>query len=383
MNTRAFAPQKTRIALFLVGGLGGGFASQGVPAIAAITRALADGFDVSVYSLLPPDAGFRPEGYRLHSPPRWLGTPLTKKLRWSWLAVRFLAAHRTRPYEVLFSYWAYPMGLFVVALAELVRRPSVVTTLGAETAAVPSIAYGHMRRPITRGLVLETCSRASIVVALSAQQRTNLHRHGLRRQDVRVIPFGVDRNLFQRKPTQRHPPLKILHVANLTEVKDQPTLIRAFSLLRRNLPATLRIVGPDHLDGKLQRMVAQLGLQQDVAFLGPLPYASIPAQYEWADMFVLTSLSEGQGSVLAEAAMSVVLQVSTPVGCVLDQGDDTAVIVRMADPDDIAHKIRAIAEDEKAWERKVSRARVWAEGHDLQWTVERLRGVINEASTRS
>ena len=368
-----------RIAIFLVGGLGGGFASQGVPAIAAITRALAKRFDITVYSLIPPRDDFRPAGYTVRSPPAWLGAPLTKKLRWPWLAAQFLAEHRKERYRALFSFWGYPMGLFVVALAKLVHRPSVVAILGAETASVPSIGYGMMRRPVSRWLVLQTCSRASVVVVLSDQQRTNLIRHGLRRKDLRVIPFGVDRSLFPRKTGEHHPPLKVLHVANLTAVKDQPTLIRGFGLLRRKMAAKLRIVGPDHLNGKLQRMVAELGLQDDVEFLGPLPYASIPAQYHWADLFALTSLSEGQGSVLVEAAMSGTLQVSTPVGCILDQGDDAAVLFRPGDPVDLANKIESITADQVDWERKVSRARAWAESHDLKWTVEQLTDVLDEA----
>ena len=368
--------------MFLVGGLGGGLAQDSIPVLSAITRGLADRFDTSVYSLIAPGAGFLPENYTMHSPPESLGHGPTKKLRWSWLATRFLREHQRRRYEALFSFWGYPMGLFVVALAKLVQRPSVISLLGAETASVPSIGYGQMRRPLSRRLVIETCSHASIVTVLSGQQRANLLRNGLRRDDVRVIPFGVDGTLFPRKRTEHRPPLKILHVANLTEVKDQTTLIRGFGLLRRELAAKLRLVGPDHMHGKLQQMVSELGLREDVEFLGALPYALIPAQYAWADMFVLTSLSEGQCVALAEAAMSGVLQVSTPVGWVLDQGDAAAVIVRPGDPRDLAAKIKGIAGDHAEWDRKVSRAHAWAEGHDLRWTVQQLGDAIDAAANR-
>lgn len=365
-----------RIAIFLVGGIGRGIALQGVPAITAVTGALARDFRVSVYSLSSPDPAFRPDGYALHAPPAWL-SGAAGKLRWSSLASQFLAEHRKDPYRVLFSFWGYPMGLFVVGLAKLVGKPSVITILGGETASLPSIGYGALRRPVTRRLVLATCARASAVVVLSSEQRETLRRHGLRRE-VEVIPFGVDRAMFKPQPKPLAPPLKILNVANLTAVKDQATLLRAFALLRRGMDARLRFVGPDHLNGALQRLAGELGLRDDVEFVGPVPYPDVPAHYRWADVFVLTSLAEGQCVALAEAAMSGVLLVGTRVGCVDDLGEGV-VVVRTGDPADVAAKLRAIASDREQWERKVASARAWAESRDLGWTVERLRGVIERA----
>lgn len=369
----------SRIAIFLVGGIGRGIALQGVPAVTALTEALARDFQVSVYSLHSPDPAFRPKGYTVHSPQSRLSGAFNK-LRWIHLASQFISEHRRDPYHALFSFWGYPMGSFVVALAALVRRPSVITIQGAETASVPSIGYGFLRHSTTRRLVLETCQRASAVVVLSSEQRETLRRNGLRRE-VEVIPFGVDRAMFEQKAKPVLPPLKILNVANLTAVKDQATLLRAFALLRRDTDARLRLVGPDQLNGALQRLAGELGLQDDVEFVGPVPYSDVPSHYQWADIFVLTSLSEGQCVGLAEAAMSGVLLVSTAVGCIPDVGEHGAVVVRMGDPADIAEKIRDIATDRSQWGRKVASARAWAEHHDFRWTVERVSSVIEAAAS--
>lgn len=370
------------LAIFLVGGIGAGIALEGVPAIMAVTAGLAKAFDVRVYSLLPPDPGFRPTGFSLYSPPRWLAGPAIKKLRWVYLAAHFLAEHARQPHDVLFSFWGYPMGTFAVALAKMVRKPSVITILGAEAASVPSIHYGSLRRPTTRRLVLETCSHASSLVVLSGQQRETLRGLGLRAK-MEVIPFGVDRAMFTRRRKSQLPPLKVLHVANLTAVKDQATLIRGFSIIRTKMLAKLRIVGPDQMNGQLQRLTASLGLEDDVEFVGAVPYAAIPAHYQWADVFVLTSLSEGQSVALVEAAMSGVLLVSTPVGCVEDLGEEAVVVVRAGDPVDLAAKVQAVASDRAQWEKKVTLAHAWAESHDLHWTVERLSTVIDQASSWS
>jgi glycosyltransferase involved in cell wall biosynthesis len=368
-----------RLAIFLVGGVGVGIASQGIPAIAALTNALALRFRVTVYTLLPPDPGFRPTTYAIRTPPPCL-SGAAGKLRWPYLAAQFFGEHRKEAYGALLSFWAYPMGPFVVALAKSTSSASVLTVLGGEAASVPSIRYGVLRRPVSRRLLLSTCDRASALIVLSTEQRDALRLHGLRRE-VDVIPFGADPRMFTAQPKALVPPLKILHVANLTEVKDQGTLLRGFALLRRDIAARLRLVGPDYMNGRLQRLARELDVEHDVEFVGPVVHTALPAHYSWADMFVLTSLSEGASVALAEAAMSGVLLVSTRVGSVPDLGEAGAVIVRTGDPVDLAEKIRAIASDRDSWARKVARAREWAEHRDLPWTVDRLTSVLERVGS--
>ena len=98
--------------------------------------------------------------------------------------------------------------------------------------------------------------------------------------------------------------------------------------------------------------------------------------YRWANMFVLTSLSEGQNRSLTEAAMCGVLQVSTPVGHIANLGETVAVVVRAGDPRHIADRIVDIAGDADGWRRRVRAAYGWAASHDMAWTVERLSGIL-------
>jgi glycosyltransferase involved in cell wall biosynthesis len=363
--------------VLIVGGIGAGIASQGLPIIATMTRGLAERFDVTVYSLHATDPGFVSRHYGVRSPPRWLAARAAKKLRWPWLALQFMRDHARRPYGALFSFGGYPMGPVAVGLASLVRRPSVVTLLGAEAARVPSIGYGQLRRPFNRRVVMSTCKEASAVVVISRQQADALRWEGLTRSDLDVIPLGVDRTWSRPPRATFVAPLKLLHVANLTKVKDQSTLLRGFALLRKDIDARLRIVGPDFMDGALKRLACELGLGQDIEFVGAVPNGALPAHYDWADMFVLTSLSEGQNNAVTEAAMAGLLPVGTPVGCLADLGEAGAVLVRFADPADLAAKIRAVAGDRAAWERKAAYAHAWAEAHDLRWSVGRLTAVVD------
>ncbi|HEY6475924.1 MAG TPA: glycosyltransferase, partial [Polyangia bacterium] len=357
-------------------GIGGGAFAQGLPALGSLVAALAERFDVTFYSLASIHPGFAPAGYRLRAPPPALDAVPIKGVRWADLARRFGADHRAARYDRLLSLWGYPMGAFAVGLGRALGVPTAVMMLGAETADVPAIGYGHFRRGLTRRLVIETCRRAEALVAVSEAQLEALAARGLRRPDAHLVPIGAEPELFAFAPQPRRPPLKIVHAANLTAVKDQATLLRAFARVRAVTDARLRIVGDGSLRGALERLARELGVTDDVEMTGAVPFASMPDHYRWADMFVLTSLSEGQNRALTEAAMCGVLNVSTPVGHIAALGEAAAVVVRAGDPHDVADRILAIARDPTGWDRRVQTAHAWAAAHDMLWTVARMTEIL-------
>ena len=101
------------------------------------------------------------------------------------------------------------------------------------------------------------------------------------------------------------PPV-ILGVGRLEPQKDFPTLIRAFAKVREVRPARLMILGSGRDREKLDSLVRELGLKEDVAIVGfvknPYPYIKRAAVY------VLSSAWEGFGNVIVEA-----LALGTPV----------------------------------------------------------------------
>ncbi|MEL7028246.1 MAG: glycosyltransferase [Pseudomonadota bacterium] len=100
-----------------------------------------------------------------------------------------------------------------------------------------------------------------------------------------------------------------LAVGRLTPQKDYPTMLRAFAEARAAGPMRLAIAGegPDQAD--LEALARELGVADDVAFLGFLgnPFAAMSA----ADMFVLSSRWEGFANVVAEAVRCGARIVST------------------------------------------------------------------------
>ena len=101
------------------------------------------------------------------------------------------------------------------------------------------------------------------------------------------------------------PPV-ILAVGRLTAQKAFDVLIRAFACVRKKRPARLLVLGEGELRPRLQALIRDLGLEQDVSLAGfvqnPYPYMA------HASVLALSSRWEGLPTVLIEA-----LYLGTPI----------------------------------------------------------------------
>lgn len=98
----------------------------------------------------------------------------------------------------------------------------------------------------------------------------------------------------------------ILGAGRLEPQKDFPNLIRAFAMVRQELPCRLIVLGEGALRGELQALADSLGVGADLSMPG---FHSNPYQFmQAASLFVMSSRWEGFGNALAEA-----LAVGTPV----------------------------------------------------------------------
>lgn len=99
---------------------------------------------------------------------------------------------------------------------------------------------------------------------------------------------------------------KIIAVGTLKEIKDYPTLLKAFSIVLKSVNARLLILGEGEMRESLQKLINDLGLLDFVIMPGfvkdPTPY------FQQADLHVLSSTGEGFANVIVEA-----LAVGTPV----------------------------------------------------------------------
>ncbi len=156
---------------------------------------------------------------------------------------------------------------------------------------------------------------ADSIVAVSDGVAEDLaDKTGISTEKLRVIynPVVTPELIANAEEPLDHPwfapgePPVILGMGRLVKQKDFPTLIRAFSLVRKERPARLIIISEGEERHKLERLVRELGLEADVELPG---FVDNPYKYmKHAKLFVLSSRFEGLPTVLVEA-----LAIGTPV----------------------------------------------------------------------
>lgn len=140
---------------------------------------------------------------------------------------------------------------------------------------------------------------------------------------LRVIPNGVDTERYRGVPAEIRENLRRLlgltdafvwlAVGRFEIAKDYPNMLRAFARVRElRAEARLLLVGRGSLQEETEALVRELGLTEEVRFLGVR--GDIPEVMSAADGYVLSSAWEGMPMVLLEAGAAGLPIVATRVG---------------------------------------------------------------------
>lgn len=143
-------------------------------------------------------------------------------------------------------------------------------------------------------------------ITISEYNRNYILQHfpEVEAQRVLVSRLGVDVSERTSTPTLRREKesMKLLAVGRLHQVKDHAFLLRGCGeLMRRGIRFQCRIAGEGPERRKLESLIQEWNLQDQVYLLGHVARERLYALYEEADLVVLTSRSEGIPLVLMEA----------------------------------------------------------------------------------
>jgi glycosyltransferase involved in cell wall biosynthesis len=275
---------------------------------------------------------------------------------------RFLASERV---DVLHSHQYTPFFYGVTARL-LYRRPSILFTEHGR----PYPDYPRPKRIIANRLLLERRDR--VVAVGQAVREALIHNEGIPDARVEVIYNGIDLSAYARSEGAREAArralglgadeLVILQVARLDPLKDHATAIRTMERVARTRPdVRLVLVGEGQEEGMIRDMIQQrnlgafvqlLGLRTDVGRL-------LPA----ADMFLLTSVTEGIPVTLIEAMAANLPVVATRVGGTAEVvgQDETGRLVPAGDDAGLADAILGLGADADLRHRmgRLGRQRAW------------------------
>jgi len=354
---------KINVAIIVPGGIGTGKDSIGVPVMERIIKSLASDFNITVFQLYKVNQGFTVNGFDLIEV-----YSSNRTLKYLKLIYHFWRIQRKREIQIVHGFWTMPCGFLSVVIGKIFRIKSVVSVLGGDAIALPEIHYGQLRSPLYRKLIFRTLSEAHQVIVLTQYLIDNLKKYGFYREDIKVIPWGIDGSLFSYKEKSIARPVQFLHIANLHPVKDQVTLLRAFKIISDEIPAHLLIIGEGISEGRIKILIGEMNLQSKIEILKQLPYESLPAYYHQADVLLHTSLSEGQSEVVTEALSCGVLVCGTHVGLMADLAGQCCITVPIQDDKALAAQIINLLNNKQKQMQMRSSGLQWSKTYSLSWT---------------
>ncbi|MEU0430039.1 GT4 family glycosyltransferase PelF [Streptomyces sp. NPDC006290] len=235
-----------------------------------------------------------------------------------------------------------------------------------------------------RLLAEETYRRAALITPGNRYNRLWEEQGGAAPESIRTVYNGVDPAAFP--PAGPEPERPTLSWAGRVDpIKDLETLIRAFALVRAELPdARLRLFGGTPRGGESYRerceaMAAELGHADAVTFEGRVD--DIKDAYAAGNIVMLSSISEGFPFTLIEAMSCGRATVSTDVGGVREAVGDSGLVVPPRDPGAMAAAALELLGDpgRRRSMGEAARLRV-IEQFTLRQTVETFRTIYLELS---
>jgi glycosyltransferase involved in cell wall biosynthesis len=231
-----------------------------------------------------------------------------------------------------------------------------------------------------RAIIAGTYPLADRVLATSSGVKTGLEELGVPGHliDVAHNPVEVPRNGGRQPRSLGTRPPVITTVGRLVDVKDHPTLIRAFALVRKSREASLQIAGVGPNRERLVALAAELGVAADVHLLGwrDDPYSIL----QDSDIFVLSSTTEGFGIVLVEALACGLPVVSTDCRSgprEILEDSRSGLLVPVGDPEAMATAILRLLEDGELYSQMSTQATRRASDFDLPQTGQHILQILS------
>jgi glycosyltransferase involved in cell wall biosynthesis len=236
--------------------------------------------------------------------------------------------------DLVFCWFASWHSFFPIALAWLLRKPSVQIVGGFDTANMPDIGFGHQRGGVRRWASRWMMRRATVLVTNSEYSRSEIAANTpIPPADVTVVHHGVPDPfgpLDESRPRER--------LALNVGAVDAGTLVQkgqlAFVEAARLLPDVRFVLAGKWLDDAVERLRAVAG--PNVELTGWVSDADLHDLYRRASVYVQPSRHEGFGLAIAEGMLAGCVPVVMDVTAMPEVVGDAGVLISSQSPEAVA-----------------------------------------------
>jgi glycosyltransferase involved in cell wall biosynthesis len=224
------------------------------------------------------------------------------------------------------------------------------------------------------------------IVVVSENSIKDIHGDmGVDTERMRLVPVGVDPDLFKPRPEVARIPGRLITTASAdVTLKGLSFLLEALAKLRTEQDVTLTVIGRPKAGGRAEEAIERLGLSEAITWVSGVTDEQIVELYAQASLAVVPSLYEGFSLPAVEAMSTGICLVATTGGAlpeVTGPDNDTVLSCPPGDADALVRTIgRGLADPAlRARIGAAGRQRVverWSWRHCAQLTVDQYREVL-------
>lgn len=229
----------------------------------------------------------------------------------------------------------------------------------------------------------ELFNSADAVIANTPYLAETLIKLGCKNNSLRTIPVGVDTKFFTPSNDKfiKKNPFKIINIGRLDRIKGQQYAIDVIEILRnKNYPIELYIIGEGKERKKLENLIIQKGLEENVFLIGVKDHLTIRKYLQKNNVYLHSSVAvadgrrETQGLAILEAhscGLPAVVFDSGGVKYTVQEGI-SGFIVPEFDTASMANKIEILINDPALRNHMAIAARKFVE---QQYSLEKIGAI--------
>lgn len=299
--------------------------------------------------------------------------------------------------DIIHSHTEFGVGTFARIIAKQFDIPIVHTYHTMYEDYVHYITKGYFdgtSKKIVEYLTKFYCDKTATELIVPTRKTYDLFKQKYHvERNIHIIPTGIEVEKFyeenvkketveslRKKLGYKKEDVVILFVGRMGKEKSVDFLIdMQKDIVKKQTCAKLLLIGDGPYLSEFKKQVKRLKLEENVTFLGKIPWEEISMYYAVADIFVTASKTETQGLTVIEA-----MAASVPVIAIDDESFNTVIIDDLngrlfSTKRQYKNMVEELVANKDKRKRMSKQARISAELHSAKYFADKVLDVYKAA----
>jgi glycosyltransferase involved in cell wall biosynthesis len=289
-------------------------------------------------------------------------------------------------FDIIHAHEIYPAGYWVLKSLNDFKNRIVITTHGGDIQVEPDYNYGSRLNSRVDERARLALKEGQYFTAVTNFLGTQMVALGASEDHVKIIPNGVNLELFNRKDAFKPPRPYLFSMGRLILIKGYDILIEAFARVAEEDPNLDLIIAGRGVEGRnLKDLVIKRGLEERVKFVGFVRGDEKTSLLKGCKFYVCPSRIEhlALGNVEGLAAGKPVVAFNTGGNPDIIKDGKNGLLAEPEDIEDLASKMQMLLRDEKLRERMSRQALIMVKRYDWREVARQYESLYKEMISRS